>query len=404
MVKSPLFKWTVSVLVLIGILFFVLPNLFNHKERQAFSDEIRLNNAIEKFSIDKIPDSITVSAGDYYRRSGFHLVLYGEKYRSLWAMPVKVKVFNKESLYGGLEGENLGGGMQTIGMDMISTEGKAYDLRSVNKDQSKALPVWLQYSYARVMFRDQVAALNPYASLVIPTLAEAVGIMHSNPLLVFVPYDSGMDEEFANAMAGRLAIIEEKPDETWANSPVFNKALRILDTEVMMNEAKARGIAIDTTMFLRCRLFDIFINDWDRHQGQWEWGLVNKDGQKIYQPIPKDRDMAFYKFNEGFLSFIALMINPKFQSFTSHFDNVEALTSNSRKLDESILGNLKDIDLFIAEAEFIKQSVSDSVIEKAFKNYPPEIFEVVGKEHIEILKSRRDKLSDATIRFYEALQ
>src|SRR5690606_19363131 len=99
-------------------------------------------------------------------------------------------------------------------------------------------------------------------------------------------------------------------------------------------------------------------NDWDRHEGQWEWGLVRKEGRQIYQPIPKDRDMAFYKINEGFLSSVALIINPKFQSFTRNFENVEALTSNSRELDESILGKVEDIDLFIGEAEFIKRNLS----------------------------------------------
>src|SRR5690606_2468039 len=133
----------------------------------------------------------------------------------------KVKVLDVNEFEGGLKGEELGGGMQTIGLDMVSGEGYSYDLRSVNKDQSKALLPWLQYSYARLMFRDQVVAMNPYASVVIPTLAEAIDLMHSHPMLVFVPYDSTMQENFSEAMAGRLAILEERPDETWVNTPRF---------------------------------------------------------------------------------------------------------------------------------------------------------------------------------------
>src|SRR5690606_8421709 len=146
----------------------------------------------------------------------------------------------------GLKGEKVGGGMQTIGIDAVSGSGKTYDLRSVNKDQSKALPKWLQYSYARVMFRDQVAALNPYASVAIPPLAEAAGIMHTNPELVFVPFDPAMDEKYSREMAGRLAILEENPNDTWIQTPLFNNAQEIMGTEEMFERAKEQNIAIDT--------------------------------------------------------------------------------------------------------------------------------------------------------------
>lgn len=404
MIKSSLLKWTVITFIIFILLVFLLPNIFNAREREAFSEGLRLENAKKNYNFEELPDSVVVSAGEYYKRSGFHITLFGEKYRRLWETPVKIKVLDVGSLHGGLKGEKLGGGQQTIGLDMISDEGYAYDLRSVNKDQSKALPGWLQYSYARVMFRDQVAALNPYSSLVIPGLAEALGIMHTNPAMVFVPYDESMVEEYARTMAGRVAIVEEKPDETWINSSVFNNAKAIVGTEKMMKKTKSEKIGVDTTMYIRCRLFDILISDWDRHEGQWEWALVEKVGKEIFQPIPKDRDMAFYKFNEGVLSSLALIVNPKFQSFTKEYENVAALTSNSQELDEAILAPVNDVSLFLKEADFIMDNLSDEVIRKAFKRYPPEIFALVGAEHIEILKSRRDQLREAAGEFYDAMR
>lgn len=403
MIKS-IFKWFFAVSVILILLFFIVPNVFNTSEQSAFSDALRLENAIENYNINLLPDSVTVKAGTYYRKSGFHIFLYGEKYRTLWNTPVKVKVLNVSDFRGGLLGEQLGGGMQTIGLDMISVEGYSYDLRSVNKDQSKALPAWLQYSYARLMFRDQVAAMNPYASVVIPTLADAVGILHTNPAIVFVPYDSTMKTSFAKAMAGRLAILEERPDTTWTNTRLFNNAVQIIDTEDMYLMAREEQIAIDTSLFLRSRLFDILISDWDRHEGQWEWALVSKEKKRFFQPIPKDRDMAFYKFDEGLLSSIALMINPKFQSFRSQYGNIKALTSNSTQLDRDLLGNYNDIQKYYSEAEYIQSKLSNNVIETAFHQYPPEIFEIVGAEHIQILKSRRDQLAEAAKLFYEAVQ
>lgn len=397
-------KWFSIFFLCFLVLFFLAPNIFNTEERAAFSDGLRLQNAIENYNINSLPDSVTVKAGSYYRKSGLHIYLYGEKYRSLWDTPVKVKVLDVNKFPGGLIGEELGGGMQTIGLDMVSGDGYSYDLRSVNKDQSKALAPWLQYSYARLMFRDQAVAMNPYGSLVIPTLAEAIEIMHTHPKLVFVPYDSTMKQIFAETMAGRLAILEERPDETWTRMPLFNNAEEIMDTEDMFLMASEEGIAIDTAMFLRSRLFDILISDWDRHEGQWEWALVETENKRLLQPIPKDRDMAFYRFDEGILSSVALIINPKFQSFRKDFDKIAALTSNSDKLDRDILGNYNDVEKFKAEAAFIKSRLSDGTIEKAFRNYPPEIFAIVGEAHIEILKSRRDQLAKAAEVFYGALR
>jgi len=397
-------SWFLIILVFIVLVFFLAPNIFNSSESNAFSDDVRLKHAIENYNISNLPDSVTVKAGSYYRKGAFHTLFYGEKYRDLWDTPVKVKVLDVNEFEGGIKGEELGGGMQTIGLDMVSGEGYSYDLRSVNKDQSKALLPWLQYSYARLMFRDQVVAMNPYASVVIPTLAEAIDIMHSHPMLVFVPYDSTMQENFSEAMAGRLAILEERPDETWVNTPRFSHAEQIMDTEDMFLMAREENISIDTAMFLRARLFDILISDWDRHEGQWEWALIRNADSRFFQPIPKDRDMAFYKFDEGLLSSVALIINPKFQSFRKEYNDIAALTSNSDKLDRDLLGNYSELKQFKSQAAFIKSSLSDNIIEKAFQQYPPEIFEKVGPEHIQILISRRDMLTEAARDFYDALQ
>lgn len=404
MIKPTFLKWTAIILAFLLFAFFVVPNVFNTREKDAFSDEIRYENSVKHYDVSELPDSVVISAGEYYRRSGFHLTLFGEKYRRLWETPVKLRVLDMRSLYGGLKGEALGGGMQTIGMDMVSEAGYSYDLRSVNKDQSKALPGWLQYSYARVMFRDQVAALNPYASLIIPSLAESLDIMHTNPLMVLVPFDQSMEEKYGKKMAGRVAIVEERPDETWINSSIFNNAKAIVDTEDMIKLAKRDNVAVDTGLYIRSRLFDILISDWDRHEGQWEWALVEKAGVDIWQPIPKDRDMALYKFNEGILSSLTLVINPKFQSFTKDYQDIAGLTSNSIEVDKAILGSINNQQLFVNEAAYIKANLSDERIEAAFSKYPPEIFALVGIDHIAIMKSRRNQITQAAKQFFGAIK
>jgi hypothetical protein len=35
---------------------------------------------------------------------------------------------------------------------------------------------------------------------------------------------------------------------------------------------------VDARSYLKGRLFDMFLGDWDRHQSQWEWVRRGSDG------------------------------------------------------------------------------------------------------------------------------
>ena len=384
------------------LVIFVLPNTINVRERNAFSDAQRLEWAANNFSVGAVPDSITIVPGPWYNRGKTHYLFFGEKYRDLWSTPVKTKVLKLNEINGGLKLASIGGGQQTIGVDLEDKEGREWALRSVNKDQSKALPKLMRATVFRFMFRDQAAALNPYGALVVPVLAEAVDILHTNPRLVFVPYNA-KDSTFNDRMAGRVAILEEDADGSWEGAEIFGNPEKIEDTEDMLELVKEKGYPIDTLLYARSRLFDLLISDWDRHTGQWNWALVDEGGSKVFKPLPRDRDMAFYRFDEGLFSKIALLINNKFQTFHPDYKNIKGLTKQSIKMDRSILRSV-DLPQMLRIANDMQQELTDEVIHKAFKQYPPEIYEKVGKEHEQILKARRDKLPQAAQEFWEIVK
>lgn len=391
-----------KTIVIIGGLFILLPNIFNSKEKEAFDQKERLEKAKKLYSIENLGDSVLVPASAYYDKSNFHNLFFGKKYRELWSQPIKVKVFDIDTVKGGMIPLELGGGMQTIGMDLLDGQGRKFDMRSVNKDQSKALPEWLRYTYARTMFRDQVAAMNPYASMVVPILAEAAGIKHTSPELYFVPYDTSLKNPYRNAMAGRMVILEKNLNDSWTDFPAYDKIEGFYDTEEMLEKSKNSNIGIDRKYYLKNRLFDILINDWDRHEGQWEWALFKIDDSLIFKPYPKDRDMAFYDFRGGIVNSIALLFNNKFQSFSKEIKNVKALGKNSRELDRAILSALPK-EAFIEEAKKLTMQIDDGAIDLAFQQYPVEIFRLTGKEHSGILRSRRAGLVDAAEEFYKSI-
>jgi hypothetical protein len=387
-----------------GILFLVLgvPNAANFKERRYFSDERRLEEAMLLYDVAKVKDSVTIAPGPYYKRNRIGALFLGQKQRDLWTTPVRIKVLNYEEARGGLSPKEFGGGQQTISIKLEDSQERKWALRSVNKDQKSALPKALRITFLRFLIRDQLASANPYGQLVVPALANAVGLHHTTPELVLVPYDERYGK-FNHRMAGRVAYLEESLSSSWKNRSRFGSPRDILSTEEMMKMQTKEKIQIDTLLYLKTRLFDMLIGDWDRHTGNIEWALTISDGEKFFEPIPKDRDNSFYQFNEGLIGHITLAFVPKFQSFRKKFGKVSGFMHQSRVLDSSILSTI-DEATFEATAKQVQQALTDEVITEAFKRYPPKIYGMVGKEHEEILKVRLSQLQEVAKEFHRLVK
>lgn len=391
-------------LILLGALligFVLLPNLFNQPEEDAFGEEKRVSRARARLKVSELGDSATLVPGEFFRKGSAYQAVFGQLNRELWGQGVKAAVLRANSLKGGLDTLEFSGSQQTIGIDMVDPQGRVWAVRSVKKDQVNALPSFLRPSLLRPLIRDQAAALNPYAALVLPTLAEEINLHHTNPALYIFPYDPGLGR-FNRRMAGRLVMLEEEADESWAGEPAFGQALTLLDTEDMLDTLATTGWAIDTLLYARSRLFDILISDWDRHEGNWQWALVEENGSFKFEPVPVDRDAAFYNYTGGAFTQAFLMLNDKFQSFTPEIKEVEGLMQQSEELDRAILKNISQ-EALLEQADYIQQQLSEEVIQQAFRQYPPEIYRMVGRKHAQILQSRLEQLPAAAKRFHALL-
>ena len=398
MLANRQFKTGMYIIAGFLVVFVVLPNTINFRERAAFSPEKRIEWASEEVNVNSGLDSISVIPGEYYRRNRLHSFFFGEKYRELWNTDVKLPIerFSKNNpVFNPIK---IGGGQQTVGIDVVDDQGREWAVRSVNKDQSKALPKFLQPTLFRFMIRDQVAALNPYGALVVPTLAEAIGIYHTNPYLAMVAYDTAFGL-YNKRMAGRVVLIEEDADGSWKNQEVFDSPEKVIDTEDLA-ELDQQSLQLDTLLYAKSRLLDLLISDWDRHEGQWSWGIFKTDSGILARPIPVDRDMAFYKFDEGLIPKLMLVFNNKFQSFNPEYGNLKGLGYQARHLDAKILPGVSK-QQFIALAESIQEQLPDSVINQAFSVYPDKVYQQIGIRHIEVLKERRKQLATVAGEFYE---
>jgi hypothetical protein len=296
-----------------------------------------------------------------------------------------------------------GGGFQTLSLKLSDHQNKKFVIRTIDKDESTALPPLLRKTFVKGIFKDQTSALNPYAALVIPPLSEAAGLLHTNPRLYFIPYDERFGQ-FAKEFEGRVVIFEEYPDSSWANTDRFGFARDIINTEHLLKKRFTdQKVRIDDRMLAKARLFDMWIGDWDRHVDQWRWAEFEDEQFKIYKPIARDRDMAFFKLNDsGVISIMSTKINHKLQSFNSDFGNIEGLTKNGRYIDHVFLANLNESDI-LQIADSLKNLLTDQVIEQAIASWPAAVYEMEGKEIISKLKARRNKLTSIASAFYKQI-
>ncbi|MEP3387950.1 MAG: metallophosphoesterase [Reichenbachiella sp.] len=338
-----------------------------------------------------------------YQASKSKRTWMGSNYREVWSLPVEAPIFNITEEKGGLEVIKRGGGMQTNSLRLEAKDGKQYVLRSVEKYAHKALPHVLQETFAVGVVQDQISSSHPYAAYVIPPMAEAVGIYHTNPRLVYVP-DDGAFGEYREILANELALFEERPSGDWSDAKFFGYSDDLISSPDVQEELmEDNDNEVDQQFVLRNRLFDMVIGDWDRHEDQWRWATFDKDKGKMYRPIPRDRDQTFF-MNEGILPKIASRrwAMAKIEGFNEDVRWSPGFNFNARFFDR-IFMNEPDREDWQGMIKLIQDSLTDESIEQAIKLWPENVYALNGETTIKTLKARRDNLQDHAIEFYESL-
>lgn len=343
-------------------------------------------------TLDFSDSTITVIASTKYQgRKGKYKWL-GKNYRDVWNQPVKVEVFDIGKERGGLEVVKKGGGMQTKSLRMKAENDKEYVLRSIEKYPENAIPEALRKTFAQDIVQDQISASHPYAAFIVPYLAEPVGIYHTNPKPVFIPSDPRFGQ-FQSTFEGMLALYEERPNEEAAGDSFFGGGEDVDGTlTVIENLKEDNDIEVDQDFVVRNRLFDMWIGDWDRHDDQWRWAQFDKKGGKIYRPIPRDRDQAFF-INEGIIPKIASRKwgLPKIEGFDEEVRWAPGISQNARFFDRTFMNGV-DWNGWQEQIQFLQERLTDKVIENAIAQWPEEVQKLTADRVRSGLKARRSDM------------
>ena len=332
---------------------------------------------------------ITVPASKKYSSpSILGKIFSGSNYRREWETPVTMPVFDLKKT--NFRIVKMGGGQQTTSLGLIDDKNREWTLRSVDKNV-QLLKKYQQNIFIQSIIQDHVSGSYPYAGLSVPDIAHAAGVPAGGQYLYFVPDDSTFGG-YRSAIANKVFILVN-------NQPQPKKA--ITTTEMLEKLKSDKQSYVDEKEYLKARLVDWLVADWDRHADQSRWTEKKTDSGIAFRIVPRDRDQAFFRSN-GVLVNIVSLFKPHFNKFTRDGRGIEGLSDKTRYFDKRFTDQLQKEDWEMIIKQF-QNNVTDSVIEAAIKKQPKEIFAIGGNELIGKLISRRDGLLKHAMTYYSLL-
>lgn len=351
-------------------------------------------NPLPSFVSQFFSDSIVhVASLDYEANSVLRRLFMGDNYRAEWAQAVQVPVFHFTG--SGFVAKDLGGGMQTKSLHMVDAQGKYWGLRTVNKKITDGgLSPGLRNSLGRKFSQDFISAGFPYAVPLAGELAHAAGINAARARIFYVADDPGLGE-YRAIFAGTLCTLEERDPgfDNTDNSETFLANLR-----------NSNRYKVQQAVYLKARLLDMLIADWDRHAGNWRWGLKDSAGFLFYHAVPRDRDWAFY-YSKGWLPWLAQKTGAVkcFVPFDEKLKKLKAQCWKSWTMDRELTNELDEAAWTKILDEFTA-SLTDEALENAVRTaMPASIYALDGESFVRKLKSRRDALPKEALMYYRFL-
>ncbi len=338
------------------------------------------------------PTTVLIAPGAQYGAGWLHRKLLGADYRDLWTTPIAADVLDLATFAGGLRPTERGGGLQTRSLRFRGADGREYVFRSLDKDPSTALPPELRDGLVKAVLQDQVSSYHPAAPVVVARLLDATGIRHAQPRIVLLPDDPALRE--FHDLAGQLGTLEERPGRGFDETAETPGAVEVIGSEQLFERmAAGPDVVVDARAFLAARLFDVFVGDRDRHRDQWRWARFRAGRDAPWEPIPRDRDMAFVK-HDGLLLSIARGVAPQLAGFGPSYPPMVWLNWNGREIDRRLLVGL-DRPVWDSVATALRAQLTDSVIAGAVAAMPAPFVARNADELRGTLTRRRDHLAEA---------
>ncbi|MCT2407195.1 metallophosphoesterase [Chryseobacterium antibioticum] len=340
--------------------------------------------------------------------------LWGEHYRKYYGIPIETPTADLASLNGGFTPFREGGGNQSNSLRLKAADGQEFVMRGVKKSAVRFLNNMafkkstfgneLNNTFPEKFLLDFYTTNHPFTPFSVGNMADKLNIFHSNPKLYYIPKQYALGEYNEN-YGNEMYMIEERFSSDPKTLASLDNAKDIVSTDdVLKNFTKNYKYSVDRESYIRARIFDMLIGDWDRHSDQWKWAEYQDGDKVIYKPIPKDRDQAFSKYDGA--AFKIIMNVPAIRhmkTFKEEIKNVKWINMEPYPLDLIFLKGATQEE-WNAQAKYIQEHLTDADIDEAFNNLPQEVKDETIADIQRKLKIRKTKLQDYAAQYYDVLQ
>lgn len=338
--------------------------------------------------------------------------LWGDRYRKDYGVKVKVPTVDLDTLFGGLRPVRKGGGHQSKSLRLKDKQGREYVMRALRKNAVQYLQAvafkdqyiegQFENTYTEDLLLDVFAGSHPYAPFTIGKLSDAVGVFHTNPTLYYVPKQNALGY-FSSEFGDELYMIEERAASGHGDQSSFGFSDELISTDdILKNLTKDGDFVIDEPSYIRARLFDMLIGDWDRHEDQWRWAEFKENGKIVYRPVPRDRDQAFAIISDGALLTVLTKIIPGLRGLKSYDEDLKKpkwFNMSPYPLDMALI-NDSDKSVWDEQVARIIDNITDEVIDEAFSDFPKEVNQNTIQEIRKKLIGRRGNLQKISDSYY----
>ncbi len=348
-------------------------------------------------------------------KSHYYNFLWGKRYRDTYSTPVTVKTVDLDTLFGGLTPVRKGGGNQSKALRLQTKAGKQYVIRAMKKNASQYIQSAVfkdQYvegkfknSASESLLMDVFTGSYPYAPFIIPALSDAIGLYHLNPKLYYIPKQKALGD-FNDEFGDELYLLEEQASEGNVTLTNQNFTGNVISTGDLIQELHSdESKTVDEAAYIRARLFDMLINDWDRHQDQWRWLEFKENGKTVFKPLPRDRDQAFSKMSDGFILGAAVKLIPPaklLRKYSDDLKDVKGFNIEPYALDMAFIKTANKA-VWDEQVRLIQTNLTHQVIENAFQNIPKEVNDETVVSIKELLNARKNNLQKISDRYFKII-
>lgn len=384
-------KIRVCALVIISIFSVTTLNAQNEED----SIPIRLGDIVKK----PIYGQERKEHGSLYHR------LWGTHYEPLYYKPVSVKAISLNSLYGGLSILREFKDLHTLVLK--DKNERLYLLRPLGGSTSFLNSSFfksiydiddLEDTYIGDFITEAFTIVHPYGFIASNRMAKDINLISNRYDIAYISTGEATDTiADGSNIRGNLVTITRLP---------FTEQEKVFaNVEKLLEELhKGDTYDVDQQLYIRTRLFDMLIGDWNKIPESWGWITSLKNDSVIFRPMVLDRNHAYPKIEGLLFKPLLGMLGLGFiTNYDETLDNVKKFNTLGYALDVALTQKSGE-DVWLEQARYLKIHLTDQLINSAFSALPKEIQDGGIQEIKRKLINRRNQIEDIAHRYYLSLQ